>query len=149
MDKIIILADLGHFRAYRVSKGAMDRNKIELIESFDTLEGHGKLGEKVTDSAGRFGVDGGRLKGSTGYGEPHNLELETKKRLIKLIAHDVNSLIEKQNCQKWFFAASKTINNQIIENLNPPVLKKLYKNIPSNLSKVNKSEILQHFELKT
>ena len=146
MNEIIIAADLGHFRAYRLSKGAMDRQKIELIESFDTLEGHGRLGEKVTDSAGRFGVDGGQTKGGTGFGEPHNLELETKKRLIKLIAQDINSLIENENCRKWFFAASKTINNQIIQNLNAQVREKLHKNIPSNLTKVSKSEILQHFE---
>jgi hypothetical protein len=146
VNEIIILADLGHFRAYRISKGAMDRTKIDLIESFDTLEGHGKLGEKVTDSAGRFGVDGGRIKGGTGFGEPHNIELETKKRLIKLIARDISSLIERENCQKWYFAASKMINNQIVDNLNHNIQKKLQKNISSNLTKIDKSEILQHFE---
>ena len=146
MNEVIILADLGHFRAYKVSKGAMDRVKIELVESFDTLEGHGKLGEKVTDSAGRFGVDGGRLKGGAGFGEPHNIELETKKRLIKLIAHDINALVKRESCHKWYFAASKTINNQIIEYLDPDIQKKLEKNIPSNLTKIKITDILQHFE---
>ena len=42
MNEIIVLADLGHFRVYRVSKGAMDRTKIELIVSFDNIEAHGR-----------------------------------------------------------------------------------------------------------
>jgi hypothetical protein len=144
VNEVIILADLGHFRAYKVSKGAMDRVKIELIESFDTLEGHGKFGEKVTDSAGRFGVDGGRL--GAGFGEPHNIELETKKRLIKLIAQDINALVKRESCHKWYFAASKTINNQIIEYLDLDIQKKLEKNIPSNLTKVKITDILRYFE---
>jgi hypothetical protein len=55
MDKIIIItADLGHFKAYRITKDPLETSPIvTLIESYDSIEGHGKLGDKLSDAAGK------------------------------------------------------------------------------------------------
>ena len=115
IEKIIILVDLGHFRAYKVSKGAMDRSKIELIESFDNIDAHSRLGDKLSDKAGKFSIVGGK-SGTGGFGEPHHLESEIEKRLIKSIAKDINALLNKVDCRIWDFAAGKKINHQIFLN---------------------------------
>ena len=146
MDKILIFADLGHFKAYKVSKAPMESVRVTLIDSYDTIEGHGRLGEKLSDSAGRFRRAEG-IKGSAkGYGEPHNLELETEKRLVKLIAKGIDNLIEKEDFKEWDLAAPARINRQITDNLAPDIKARLGKSITADLTKVDKSEILSHFK---
>ena len=41
----------------------------------------------MSDQAGRFGFNGGK-NGMKGYGEPHSIEQENKRRLIKQIAEN-------------------------------------------------------------
>lgn len=144
MKKLIITVDLGHFKAYRVSKRPMESTRVQLIGSYDSIDGHGKLSDKLSDSAGRFGVSGGKKGAPKGYGDPHNIELETEKKLIKMIAQDINKLVSREDCP-WYLAADKQINRQITENLSQDARKKLDKNITSDLTKAPKSEILDYF----
>lgn len=146
MDKVIIAVDLGHFRAYRVTKQEHESPKIQLIESYDSVESHGKLSDKLSDTAGRFGVGGGKNGAAKGYGEPHNIELEMEKKATKLISNDINAIIKREGSLKWYLAASTMINSQIIDNLDPEVKAKLDKNITSNLTKTDKADIMKHFE---
>ncbi len=145
MDKIIIAVDLGHFKAYKVTKNELESPRIQLIESYDSVEAHGKLSDKLTDTSGRFGMGGGKNGAATGYGEPHNMELEMEKKTAKLIAKDINSIIKKEGSPKWYLAASKMINSQILNNLEAGVKAKLDKNITSDLTKIGKSDIMKHF----
>lgn len=147
MEKVIITVDLGHFRAYKFSKEPLAQSpRIHLIESYDSLDAHGRMSEKVTDTAGRFGTGGGKNGSAKGYGEPHNLTSEIEKKAIKLIARDIGSIIEKHGGPKWYLAAEKKINKQILDSLDPQVRAKLEKNLAVNLTKTAKSELLTHFK---
>lgn len=146
MSKVIFVVDLGHFKAYRVTKDPFEKSpKTELIESYDSLEARLKLSDKLSDAAGRYRQAGGRNGKGAGFGEAHNIALETEKRLIKQIAEDINELVAREKCEKWYLAAGKNINSQIVENLEPAVKAKLDKNVPSNLTKAGKTEILDYF----
>ncbi len=146
MNKIIITADLGHFRVYRVTKEPMESARTTLIGSYDSLDAHVKLGDKLSDAAGRFGVGGGKNGAAKGYGEPHNIKNESRKKLIKLMAQDINRIISREDCEKWYLAVPKKINRQVIENLTSDVKSRLAGNIPADLTKVEKSRILDQFE---
>ena len=146
MDKVIITVDLGHFKAYKVTKQEQESPKIQLIESYDSLEAHGKLSDKLSDTAGRFAMGGGKNGAAKGYGEPHNIEFEMERKATKLIASDINAIIRKEGSPKWYLAASKMINSQILDNLEAEVKAKLDKNIMSNLTNTDKSDIMKHFE---
>jgi hypothetical protein len=146
MNKILVVVDLGHFKAYRVSKSHAESPKIELLKSFDTIEAHGRLREKLSDEAGRFGLSGGK-GGIMGYGEAHNMELEIRKKLIRQISEEINTLIRKERCSEWCLAAGKSINRQILENLDASVMGKLAKNIVSDLTKKHKTELLNYFKI--
>ncbi len=146
METIIITVDLGHFRAYKVKKDSLEGTRIQQIESYDSIESHVKLGDRLSDTAGRFGLAGGKNGAAKGYGEPHNLELETNRRLIKMIAKSINDLILSEKYTKWYLAAGNEINSQIVENLDPNVSAKLKKNIKSNLTKISKSEVMDYFK---
>ncbi len=148
MEKIIIItADLGHFKIYRITKNPLEKSPgITLIESYDSIDGHGKLGEKLSDAAGRFRRGGRKEEAAKGSGERHNIKLETEKRLIKMIAKDIGTHVVSEKCDKWFLAAARKINRQIVENLKPEIKDKMSKNLSADLTKVKKSEILGHFK---
>ncbi|MDA8083415.1 MAG: host attachment protein [Nitrospiraceae bacterium] len=143
MNKIIITADLGHFKAYRVTKAPEESARVQLIESFDSLDGHWKFSERLSDKAGRFGKPWAGT--ATGSGEDHNIETENSKRIAKLISRDINELVGRNGCDGWYLAAAGKINNQILENLTPAVREKLEKNIAADLTRTGKSELLGHF----
>jgi hypothetical protein len=149
MDTIIIAVDLGHFKAYKVGKTKLGNSKMRLIESYDSIEAHGKLLDRITDQAGRFRMNGGKGGNSKvkGYGEPHNMKLEEEKRLIKLIAKDINTIIGREKCEAWCFAAPAELNNRIVENLLPDVRAKLGKNVTCNLTRSRKMDILGQFDM--
>ncbi|NJD55707.1 MAG: host attachment protein [Nitrospirae bacterium] len=146
MEKLIITVDLGHFKAYKVTKNDLESPRIQLIESYDSIEAHGKLSDKVTDTSGRFGMGGGKNGAAKGYGEPHNMELEMEKKAARLIAKDINTIVKREGAPKWYLAASKMINSQILDNLESGVKAKLDRNITSNLTKTDKTDIMKHFE---
>jgi hypothetical protein len=146
MDRLIIAVDLGHFKAYKVSTDSPGSPKIQLVESYDSIEAHGKLSERVSDGAGRFSEGGGKNGAAKGYGEPHNIELEAEKKTAKLIAKDIAAIIGREGIKKWWFAAANKLNSLVIEHLDTDIKAKMDKNINSNLTKTNKSEILKHFQ---
>lgn len=141
MDKIVITADLGHFRAYMMTKSPEGTPRVDLIENYDSIEGHGKLGEKLSDTAGSFA--GTAM--AKGYGEAHNLELEIQKKLARMIAEDINFLIQEKNHTAWCLAAPEKINSIIINYLNPDVKTALIKNIMADLTNVKQADIPGHF----
>lgn len=145
MDKIIIVADLGHFNAYKLCKTPQGTGKLDLIERYDSLQAHGRYADKFTDQAGKFGESVGKNSYAGGSGEAHNIELESEKRVIKTIAKTITKIIKEEMCGSWHLAAEKTINSQILECLDPSVRAKLEKNIASNLTKAEKSEIINRF----
>ncbi len=145
MDRLIIVADLGHFKAYKVSTDSPGSPKIDLIESYDSIEGHGKLSEKLSDGAGRFGLSGRKNIDAKGFGEAHNIILEAEKKAAKLIAKDITAIIKREGTKKWWFAASNKMNSLVIENLDKGIKAMIDKNINSNLTNTKKSEILKHF----
>jgi hypothetical protein len=149
MDKLIITVDLGHFKAFRVKEETGGRGKMQLIESYDSIEAHGKLLEKITDQAGRFKLGGGKCSAAKakGYGEPHGMKSEVDKRLTKLLAKDICTLLSRENnYDKWYFAAPDEINSRILENLDPAFKGRLGKNVTANLTKFKKADILKYFE---
>ena len=145
MDKIIITTDLGHFRAYKLTETARGREKLDLIGSYDSIEGHGKLGEKLSDSAGQFSRGGGNGQKAQGSGQPNNLEQEMEKQLSRMIARDINSLIKKEDYTAWCLAAPTKINSSIVRQLKPGVKTALIKNITADLTTIDKSKIPGYF----
>ncbi len=145
MDEIVILADLGHFCAYALSRTPLGTGKLDLIECFDSMDAHTRYSDKVSDRAGKFGQARG-ANWSKGYGEPHKTHVEEERRLIKNIARSINKIIQETNCQQWHLVAQKTINGQIVDHLDPAVLTRLKKNIAADLTKADKEEILSRFD---
>jgi hypothetical protein len=145
MNKLVFVCDLGHFRAYKLSKTDQGTAKLDMIESIDSVEAHGKFSDKLSDRAGNFGRTVGQAAAARGSGEAHNIVSETEKRVVKKIAGFINKIVKDENPDGWYLAAEKAITSQLQEGIEPEVKTKLEKSIQANLTKAEKSEIIKRF----
>jgi len=140
-DKMIVLADLGRVKAFRVTHDMMhSRPQLELVYDCEFLEAHGRLLDKVTDLAGRFPVSG---SAGASNSEHHQLREENERRLIRLVAEKISELVQGE--RYWFLAAGEGINGRILDHLRPEIRASLYKNIPADLVKTPKQQIMDYF----
>lgn len=143
-QKLVVLADLGELKAYRFTRDLTQPfPKLELMADMEFTEAHGRFIDKYTDEAGRFPVYG--QGGPMAIGEQHNLELERERRLIKILAEAVGEIVNREQPEYWSFAAPKEINERVVEQIDPLVKAKMVRNLPLDLVKAEKSELMQRF----
>ena len=140
-DKMIVLADLGRVKAFRVTYDMMtSKPQLELVYDCEFLEAHGRFVDKVSDQAGRFSVSGSP---GASISENHSLQVENERRLVRMVADKISELVQGE--RYWFLAAAEGINGRIVEQLPQTVRAALYKNIPADLVKTPKQQILDYF----
>jgi hypothetical protein len=143
-NTLIIVTDLGLFKAYRLERTAIQQTpRLELIEELEALDAHGKLLDKVTDQAGRWRVPTARMAMS--YGERQKIDLEMRRRLIKQMAEHISRVLREQDAEECYLSTNKETHKQLWEELEPDVRKKIVKVLPLDLTKANKSQLLEHF----
>ena len=142
-DALLIVADLGELKAYRVVKkeGIFDNElKVsyvpEPITDLDYIAGHKKVQDLVSDEAGRFGHS---------HGEAHNLEKEIEKRTLKDIATDIDTIVSKEGAQKLLLAFPQVHFSELMEHLSPQTTQKILKGLPEDLIKTPRDKLLSHF----
>jgi len=145
---LLVVTDLGCFKAYRLENNHPKQTpRLELVEEFNNAEAHGKLVEKVTDLSGRFPRNTGvsNATGAMSDGERHNIELESRKRMVRQLAQRLNALARSKEVERCLLAASREINPQLLEELEPQVRAKIEKNLAADLTKLDRAEILRRF----
>src|SRR5437870_1199583 len=145
--QLLIVTDLGSFKAYAVDNSPLNITpRLELIEHFTPEEPHRKIGERLSDVAGRYRAAGAR--GGAPWGERHNIELEERKRLVRQLARRLNTLMADRDVNSCYLAASKEINQQIFAALSPSAQAKIKKSLPADLIKASKEKLLGYFGLR-
>ncbi len=146
-NTLLVVADLGGFKAYRLENNQLGRTPhLGLLEHFNNSEAHARLVDKLSDLAGRFPRGTGlKSGGAMSDGERHNIELETRKRLVRQLAHRLNVLAGNPDVERCFLAASKEINHQLLDELNPQVRSKIAKNVPADFTKLDQEDLLKRF----
>ena len=145
---MVVVADLGCLKAYRLENNHPNKSlRLELVEEFNNAAAHGKLGDKVSDLSGRFPRRTGaqHTSGAMSDGERHNIELESRKRLVRQLAQRLNTLLRSEDVERCLLAASREINHQLLAELEPQMRAKIEKNLPADLTKLEPAEILRHF----
>lgn len=144
MTKILLVVlDLGQLKAYRLEKTPLNTPRLVQIEELELQEAHERLLERLTDQAGRWRVPNERMAMS--YGERQKIDLEFKKRLMKQHAQSLHRLLNTPDVDECYLATPKDIHHLIMEELEPRLRSKITKLIPCDLTKVDKSELLDHF----
>ena len=121
-NTLVVVADLGGFKAFKVENNnhLAREPRLEFLEQYENAEAHGHLVDKVSDLSGRFPRGTGmKAGGAMSDGERHNIELESRRRLVRQLAQRLNTLARRQDVECFFLAASKEINHQLLDELDP------------------------------
>ena len=145
---LVIVADLGNFRAFEWDGNEFHSTpRLELIDDFETIEARGMRGNTLTVHERPSG-NGSRTEQSIGAGsdgEQHNMELEKRRRLVRQMADRATELLRPKSVERCFFAAPSEINQQIVGHVGLDVRWKIEKNLALNLTRLDKSQLIDHF----
>lgn len=145
MDLILITADLGRVKAFRLE---LEKDNPDASPSFlellneDLENQHSRVGERARDQAGRFpsGPEGMAI------GERHSEEESARKTQLQSIAEEINGLAARESGD-LYLAAPQTMLRQLLETLDAPVRQRVKKELPLGLVKAPKLDLLKRFGL--
>lgn len=143
--RLIITADLGRLRAFRVNPSddqTRDNYVVQEIKTPPLEHTPQSISEITSDQAGRFSSDG---SGGMSHGEAHGLEREEERRLIAQLAERIGGVIDSEKPAGWFLAAPQTINARLLEGIPAAHHKTLRENRTQDLSKVAANELGKRF----
>ncbi len=160
IDDIVIVANLGEMKIYQAKPRDLeaeaglkpDHIKLDLINAIDYVESHWNLKDVVTDEAGRFKADAGKMGGN--IGERHELEKRLQQEVIEALAHDIAKTVHEINPPKYFLALPENIFNEVWSEVEalaskyPEVKSKLFRFIKEDLTKTDKNELPKIFKEK-
>ena len=148
MNKLVVLTDLGTFKAFRLEQDQTSSTpRLQAVETYKNSDGDHRISRGTTDQAGQFS------KGSRTFaaindganGERTNICLENERRSVKQIAETMSKLLSGGEFESCYFAASNEINREIVDSLTPEARKKIEKNLHCNLVNAPKDEVLKQF----
>jgi len=141
---LIIVADRGSLKAYRVNETPTRGPSLKLVQAFDVTDAHGKLIDRVTDLAGRYAASDGAGMHQASIAET-KLETETERRINKQLADQITKIAKSNGLEGWSFAAPVSCHNAIIELLAPDVRNRIVEFVKSDLVKVEPAKLASHF----
>ena len=146
LTSLIIVADRGSLKAYRVDETPTRGPSLRLIQAFDLTDAHGKLIDKVTDLAGRFPVsDGAGGRHANSIAERTQLETETDRRIHKQLADQIVKIIDRSGKEGWSFAAPAEIHGAIVDLLPRAARDRIVEHVKSDLVKIESAKLPSHF----
>src|SRR6266699_1888116 len=98
-NTLVVVTYLACFKVFKLETHHFNRTpRLELVETFDNAEAHGRLGDRVSDLSGRFprGAGSSNARGTMSDGERHNIGLELRKRQVRQLANRLNTLARSQ-----------------------------------------------------
>jgi hypothetical protein len=146
---LVLVTDFGGFKAYRLENNHPHSSpRLELLEQYEDAGAHRRIVEEVTDAAGRFGRGTTARRGAPmSDGERHNMALEKRKRGVRKLASLMDPLMRDPEIEQCFLAASREIMNPLLQELSRDSRLKIGMNIPVDLMKASKVELLRQFRV--
>ncbi len=148
METIIILANLGQLKGYRIVETPTRGRKLERVEEMVFPEAHGRFSNRLTDQLGRFSILGGVGPAkSTQQSDYETLPAlaETERRLTRLLAEKIAGILHRERTEQWYFAAAPEIHDAVLEEIEPALRERLKRNVRADLVKTPPGELLARF----
>lgn len=147
---LVIVADRGGAKAYKVNETPNRAPFLQMVRAFDLTDAHSRYQDKLTDQAGRFPVgDGGGQAGSgrhmNAIAERQALETENDRRIFKELSENIAHIVNEQAPEGWSFAAPSQIYPSIINLLPTAVRDRIVEHVHSDLVKVPVAKLAEHF----
>jgi hypothetical protein len=142
---LIVVADRGGVKAYRVNDTPNRGASLQLVQAFDLTDSHGRYDDKLTDQAGRFPVSDGHSRHANSIAERTALETENDRRICKQLAEHIAEVVKRETTAGWSFAAPASIHSTIAQLLPAPVRNRVVEHVKSDLLKIESSKLAHHF----
>ncbi len=142
---LIVVADRGGIKAYRVNDTPNRGASLQLVQAFDITDAHGRYDAKLTDQAGRFPVSDGNGRHANAIAERTALETENDRRICKQLADHIAEVVRRESARGWSFAAPSSIHGQVNELLPTSIRNRVVEHVKSDLVKVEPAKLSTHF----
>jgi hypothetical protein len=126
---LIIVADRGSVRAYRVQETPTRGPHLELVQAFE-----------VTDV-----MNAPSTRHTTPMTDWPQLEAEMDRRICKQLATEITKIVEHKAGEGWSFAAPESIHAKIVEQLPPEIREQIVEHVESDLVKLPAAALPSHF----
>ena len=141
---LVVVADRGSLKAYRVDETPTRGPSLHLVQAFDTTEAHGRLRDKVTDVAGRHPADGAGAHHGASIAET-KLDNEIDRRIYKELADQIVKIVKSNGFTGWSFAAPAEFHKTIVDLLPGDVRNRIVEHVKSDLVKIDAAKLHTHF----
>jgi hypothetical protein len=128
-SSLIIVADRGSLRAYRVQDTPTRGPHLELVQAFE-----------VTDV-----MNATTARHMTPMTDWPRLESEMDRRVCKELAAEIAKTVEHNPREGWSFAAPESIHAKIVEHLPAEIRERIVEHVESDLVKLPAAALLTHF----
>jgi hypothetical protein len=126
---LIIVADRGSLRAYRVQETPTRGPHLELVQAFEVTDVMNAPSERHT----------------TPMADWPQLEAEMDRRIYKELAIEIAKIVEHNAGEAWSFAAPESIYAKIIEQLPSEIRERIVEHVESDLVKLPPAALISHF----
>ncbi|MGZ4967442.1 MAG: host attachment protein [Chthoniobacterales bacterium] len=142
---LIVIADRGSLKAYKVNATPTRGPSLQLVQAFDVTDAHGRYQDKVSDFAGGFPVGDGAGRHANSVAEKMGVETEIERRIFKQLADNIAQLVQKQGKEGWSFAAPAAIHSAIVALLPGDVRNRIVEHVKADLVKLELAALPGHF----
>jgi hypothetical protein len=143
---LIIVADRGSLKAYKVNETPTRGPSLQLVQAFDITDAHGRLADKVTDAAGRTPIgDGGNGRHMSSVAERSQIETETDRRICRQLVDEIVKLVKTDSAVGWSFAAPSAIYGTIVDLLPSAARNRIVEHVKADLVKIEPAKLASHF----
>jgi hypothetical protein len=126
---LVIVADRGSLRAYRVEETPTRGPHLELVQAFE-----------VTDVMNAVST-----RHTTPLTDWPQLEAEMNRRICKELAAEIAKIVERSPGEGWSLAAPASIYAKVVEHLPPKIQERIVEHVESDLVKLPAAALKSHF----
>lgn len=141
-SSLIIVADRGSLKAFKVKETPTRGASLQLVQAFNFTDAHGRYQDKMTDQAGRFS-DG--VAGQSSTAERQGIEDETDRKIHRELADKITETVKRETVGGWSFAAPATIHSAIVEMLPAEIRDRIVEYVKSDLVNIEPAKLSEHF----
>jgi hypothetical protein len=134
-SSLIIVADRGSLKAYRVDETPARGPSLQLVHDIEITGSEREL---------PFNVESSRRHVSLISDWPA-LETETNRRIWKQLAGRIAMIVKSERVEGWSFAAEPAIHKAIVDLLPVQIRERIVEHVPSDLVKVEPAQLPSHF----
>jgi hypothetical protein len=128
-SSLIIVADRGSLRAYRVEETPTRGPHLRLVQAFE-----------ITDV-----MNASSTRHTTPMTDWPQLEAEMDRRICKELAIEIAKIVERNTGEGWSLAAPESIYAKIVEHLPPEIQERIVEHVEADLVKLPSAALLSHF----